>query len=100
MHDGCTGQTGDGQMVVNKVRMMGFAGNPLPFPLNLDCHGCGESMKMATFEFACPGGLTAEHTLRLPWSSASMVCSRYSTSRWKFSAAAGAPAPPRNISLR
>ena len=55
MHDGCTGQTGDGQMVVNKVRMMGFAAQPLPFPLDLDCHGCGESMKMPTFEFACPG---------------------------------------------
>jgi hypothetical protein len=55
MHDGCTGPAADGQMVVNKVRMMGFAPQPLPFPLELDCHGCGEAMKMATFEFACPG---------------------------------------------
>lgn len=54
MHDGCTGPAADGPLVLGKVRMMGFAAQPLPFPLELSCRGCGEAMNMATFEFACP----------------------------------------------
>jgi hypothetical protein len=53
MHDGCTGPAADGARVVNKVRMMGFAAQPLPLPLELPCHGCGETLVMATFESAC-----------------------------------------------
>lgn len=54
MHDGCTGPTGDGKMVVNKVRMMGFNKQPLPMQLKLDCRGCGVEFTMTHFETSCP----------------------------------------------
>jgi hypothetical protein len=54
MHDGCTGATGDGKMVVNKVRLMGFNKQPLPFPLEATCGGCGVAFQMTHFETTCP----------------------------------------------
>ncbi len=53
MHDGCSASFGDGRQVVDKVRMMGFAGQPVPVPLPITC-SCGESFSMQTFEAACP----------------------------------------------
>lgn len=55
MHDGCTGPSADGKMVVNKVRMMGFNKQPLPFPMNLPCGGCEQDFTMTHFETSCPG---------------------------------------------
>lgn len=55
MHDGCTGPVADGKLVVNKVRMMGFANQPLPQPLLITCSSCGQEFPMRTFEAACPG---------------------------------------------
>nr|MEE4269309.1 hypothetical protein [Candidatus Krumholzibacteria bacterium] len=54
MHDGCTGPTGDGQMVVNKVRLMGFHRQPLPLTLEIPCRNCGKTFAMTHFETACP----------------------------------------------
>ncbi len=54
MHDGCTGPSSDGQMVVNKVRMMGFTKQPLPLQLQVSCHGCKVEFTMTHFETACP----------------------------------------------
>ena len=54
MHDGCTGQTGDGQMVVNKVRMMGFAGQFMPMAFEITCHECKTEFTMEHFEGKCP----------------------------------------------
>lgn len=54
MHDGCTGPSADGAMVVNKIRLMGFAGQPLPFALQITCAHCAHQFAMQTFEAACP----------------------------------------------
>ena len=54
MHDGCTGPTTDGKTMVNKVRMMGFAGQPMPMPLEITCSNCDHAFSMMTFESACP----------------------------------------------
>ena len=54
MHDGCTGPASDGQMVVNKVRMMGFHLQPLPAPLDLTCTECDHAFRMTHFESSCP----------------------------------------------
>jgi len=54
MHDGCPGPGDDGKLVVNKVRAMGFAGQPMPTPLEITCAGCGHSFAMTTFEATCP----------------------------------------------
>lgn len=54
MHDGCTGPGADGKMMVNKVRMMGFAGQPMPMPLSITCSNCNHTFQMMTFEAACP----------------------------------------------
>lgn len=54
MHDGCSAEFADGKQVVDKVRMMGFAGQPLPMPLPMDCRNCGKGFEMASFETACP----------------------------------------------
>ena len=54
MHDGCGGSFENGQDVVAKVRMMGFAQGALPAALELACQHCGEAMTMTTFEYACP----------------------------------------------
>jgi hypothetical protein len=54
MHDGCGGSFDNGKQVVDKVRMMGFAEQPMPMPLNIDCIECGKTFEMETFEGKCP----------------------------------------------
>ncbi len=54
MHDGCSGSFGDGKEVVDKIRMMGFAAQYMPVPLQLDCRVCGKEFEMETFESRCP----------------------------------------------
>jgi Zn finger protein HypA/HybF involved in hydrogenase expression len=53
MHDGCSGSFANGKQVVDKVRMMGFAEQPMPMPLELKCE-CGENFEMNNFEDKCP----------------------------------------------
>lgn len=54
MHDGCAGSFENGQQVVDKVRMMGFAEQLMPMPLDIECHGCKEPFTMEEFEGHCP----------------------------------------------
>ena len=54
MHDGCSGSFDNGKQVVDKVRMMGFAEQFLPVPLNVGCPECGLEFEMETFEDKCP----------------------------------------------
>jgi len=54
MHDGCSGSFSDGKQVVDKIRMMGFAPQPLPMPLQVECGNCGISFEMENFESNCP----------------------------------------------
>lgn len=53
MHDGCAGSFENGKQVVDKVRMMGFAGQPMPMPLPISCE-CGTAFEMENFEGRCP----------------------------------------------
>ncbi len=53
MHNGCNGSFENGKQIVNKVRMMGFAEQPIPMPLEVKCE-CGESFEMTNFEDKCP----------------------------------------------
>lgn len=54
MHEGCSGSFENGKQVVDKVRMMGFASQPMPMPLIIACKECDESFEMITFEDKCP----------------------------------------------
>jgi len=54
MHDGCAGSFENGKQVVDKVRQMGFAEQPMPMPLDIHCVECGENFEMETFENKCP----------------------------------------------
>jgi len=54
MHDGCSGSFSDGAQVLAKVQAMGFADQPMPAPLPIDCGHCGSSFIMETFAFPCP----------------------------------------------
>ncbi len=54
MHDGCTGSSGDGLQMLQKIRMMGFNTRPLPAAISFDCKDCGEEITMTTLEFKCP----------------------------------------------
>ncbi len=54
MHDGCNGSAGDGKGVVDKIRMMGFASQPLPAALTIECRNCQVSFQMTHFETHCP----------------------------------------------
>jgi hypothetical protein len=54
MHDGCSGTFENGQQVVDKVRMMGFAGQFIPVPLSINCGNCERPFEMETFEAHCP----------------------------------------------
>jgi rubrerythrin len=54
MHEGCSGSFEDGKHVVEKIRMMGFASQPMPTSLNLECKECGETFLMKNFEGKCP----------------------------------------------
>lgn len=53
MHQGCDGSFGGGAQVVDKLRMMGFSGMPLPAPVELVCEGCGKSFTASTMESTC-----------------------------------------------
>jgi len=53
MHDGCSGAGHDGATMLQKVRMMGFSGMPLPVAIPIACGECGESFSMTHFETAC-----------------------------------------------
>lgn len=53
MHEGCSGKFENGQAVVDKVRMMGFAEQYMPIPLNIKCKECGTDFEMETFEAKC-----------------------------------------------
>lgn len=57
MHDGCSGSFDNGKQVVDKIRMMGFAGEAMPVPLIIECAECGESFIMKTFESKCSCGM-------------------------------------------
>ena len=54
MHDGCAGSFENGKQVVDKVRQMGFAEQPMPMPLEIKCVECGETFEMESFEDKCP----------------------------------------------
>ncbi len=55
MHDGCAGSFENGKQVVDKIRMMGFAGQNMPMPLTVMCGNCGQEFVMECFEWECPG---------------------------------------------
>ncbi len=55
MHDGCGGSFENGQQVVDKIRMMGFAGQCMPMPFEIKCSNCAKTFTMETFEGKCPG---------------------------------------------
>ncbi|MBS9776291.1 MAG: hypothetical protein KGV57_04315 [Fusobacterium sp.] len=54
MHEGCSGKFEDGKQVLNKLKMMGFSDNPMPFPATFNCRECGNEIEMKTFEYECP----------------------------------------------
>jgi hypothetical protein len=54
MHDGCSGSFTNGKQVVDKVRMMGFAEQPVPVPLAVTCGHCAKPFEMETYEARCP----------------------------------------------
>lgn len=54
MHDGCSGSFENGKQVVDKVRMMGFAEQFMPVPIEINCHMCEKPFEMETFEAKCP----------------------------------------------
>jgi rRNA maturation protein Nop10 len=54
VHDGCSGSFTSGKEVADKVRMMGFAEQPMPMPLDLTCVECSKDFAMETFETKCP----------------------------------------------
>lgn len=54
MHQGCSGSFENGKQVVDKVRMMGFAGQNMPAPVKLVCENCETEFWMMTFESQCP----------------------------------------------
>ena len=54
MHDGCSGQFEDGKQVVDKVRAMGFAKQPVMVAFDVKCENCDKDFKMTHFETKCP----------------------------------------------
>ncbi len=54
MHEGCSGKFESGLQVVQKIRMMGFAGQMMPVPAIFECKDCTETITMTTFEYMCP----------------------------------------------
>lgn len=54
MHDGCSGTFTSGEQVVDKVRHMGFAGQPMPLPMAIQCSNCSTEFEMVCFEGRCP----------------------------------------------
>lgn len=54
MHEGCSGSFENGKQVVDKIRMMGFANQPMVVPLFIRCQECGEEFEMECHEAKCP----------------------------------------------
>ena len=54
MHDGCGGSFENGKQVVDKIRMMGFAGQYMPMPFDIKCEECDTEFTMENFEGKCP----------------------------------------------
>jgi hypothetical protein len=54
MHEGCSGSFENGKQVVDKIRMMGFANQPMVMPLTIKCTECGEEFEMECHEGKCP----------------------------------------------
>lgn len=54
MHDGCTGATGSGMEVLQKVRMKGFSDKAMPMVQTFDCVACETEIQMTTLEYKCP----------------------------------------------
>lgn len=54
MHSGCSGSFENGKQVVDKIRMMGFASQPMPMPLVIECEACNKTFEMNNFEDKCP----------------------------------------------
>ncbi len=54
MHEGCSGSFENGKQVVDKIRMMGFANQPMVMPLTIKCEECGEKFQMECHEGKCP----------------------------------------------
>ncbi len=54
MHDGCSGDFGNGKQVADKVRMMGFDGMRIPVPFEISCTNCRGTFEMETMVSACP----------------------------------------------
>lgn len=53
-HEGCGGSFENGMQVADKVRMMGFANQPMPMSFDIKCKECGETFEMECFEGKCP----------------------------------------------
>ncbi len=53
-HEGCSGSFENGQMVVNKVRQMGFDQHYMPMPLPMTCENCQTDFEMDCYETHCP----------------------------------------------
>lgn len=54
MHNGCAGSFENGKQVVDKIRMMGFADQDMPFPMNIICRECQQEFLMEQYEGKCP----------------------------------------------
>ncbi|NLW21804.1 MAG: hypothetical protein GXY88_00885 [Tissierellia bacterium] len=54
MHEGCSGSFENGKQVVDKIRMMGFANQPMVMPLTIKCQECGQEFVMECHEGKCP----------------------------------------------
>ncbi|PID26991.1 MAG: hypothetical protein CR982_07375 [Candidatus Cloacimonadota bacterium] len=53
-HEGCSGSFENGKQVVDKVRLMGFANQYMPVPMNLKCENCNNEFEMERYEEHCP----------------------------------------------
>ena len=54
MHDGCTGQSESGKLIVDKIRKMGFNTQALPAVLEICCSNCDTIFQMEKMETMCP----------------------------------------------
>ena len=54
MHDGCTGASGDGLQMLQKIRMKGFSNKAMPAVTKFTCSSCENEVEMTTLEFKCP----------------------------------------------
>lgn len=54
MHDGCTGASGDGLQMLQKIRMKGFSNKAMPAVAKFTCESCEAVVEMTTLEYKCP----------------------------------------------